>query len=283
MEAKTSYNLFLGRPWVHENGVVPSTLHQCMKYMKDGEVMKINANINPFTEKDSYFADAKIYLDSGKNYMEEHVEAGPIDLEDSKVQLASINMSKKRTEEVSIQLEPLRISSMKGKVITSSEYTSIEKTEESRKGKTPRWTSLFERIGRLIPRVSAFERLGCKDEREFPNNEVEDSNLTQSSYYITVEKDQDVDNTNDDIHEAPPQLKDCVQLTIHDLKELNLGTLEDPRPIFVCAYLTPEEEMKYFRLLVEFKDVFSWSYKEISGPSPRIVINHLGIKREHVL
>ncbi|WMV08712.1 hypothetical protein MTR67_002097 [Solanum verrucosum] len=70
IDAKTSYNLLLGRPWVHENGVVPSTLHQCMKYMKDGEVVKFDADINPCTETESYFADAKFYLDSGKSNME---------------------------------------------------------------------------------------------------------------------------------------------------------------------------------------------------------------------
>ncbi|KAH0726424.1 hypothetical protein KY290_002236 [Solanum tuberosum] len=61
--------------------------------------------------------------------------------------------------------EPLRISSKKGKEITSSHYTSIEKTKDSKEGKTPRQTSVFELIGRLTPRVSAFERLGRKDER----------------------------------------------------------------------------------------------------------------------
>ncbi|KAG5581662.1 hypothetical protein H5410_052289 [Solanum commersonii] len=60
--------------------------------------------------------------------------------------------------------EPLRISFKKGKEITSSNYTSIEKTKESKEGKTPRQTSVFERIGRLTPRVSTFEKLGCKNE-----------------------------------------------------------------------------------------------------------------------
>ena len=32
IDAKTSYNLFLGRPWVYENDVVPSTLYQCFKF-----------------------------------------------------------------------------------------------------------------------------------------------------------------------------------------------------------------------------------------------------------
>lgn len=38
IEAKTSYDLLLGKTWLHENGVVPSTLHQCFKYSHGGEV-----------------------------------------------------------------------------------------------------------------------------------------------------------------------------------------------------------------------------------------------------
>jgi len=270
--------------------------------------------------------------------------------------------------------EPLRISSKKGKEITSSHYTSIQETKESKEGKTPQRTSVFERIGRLTPRVSAFERLGRKDERGsskqvdeyattsktsvfhrlgtkrkslserrllehenqdscdvtddkeihsvFPSrmkrktvlsittdgslkvkrstivvtnqfhgetkkeedeaitvgSQMEDSNLTQSSYHITVEEGPDIDDTDDDVQEAPPQLEDGVQSTIDDLKELNQGIVEYPRPIFISALLTPEEERKYFKLLVEFKDVFAWSYREMSGLSPRIAIHHLGIK-----
>ncbi|CAA0832644.1 Unknown protein, partial [Striga hermonthica] len=36
IDAKTSYNMLLGRPWLHEYGVVPSTWHQCFKYCQDG-------------------------------------------------------------------------------------------------------------------------------------------------------------------------------------------------------------------------------------------------------
>ncbi|PHU27239.1 hypothetical protein BC332_05571 [Capsicum chinense] len=63
IDAKTSYNLLLGRPWLHENGVVTSTLHQRMKYMKDDEVVKVDTDIHPYTEIESYFADSKFYLD----------------------------------------------------------------------------------------------------------------------------------------------------------------------------------------------------------------------------
>ncbi|XP_070008233.1 uncharacterized protein [Nicotiana sylvestris] len=62
IDAKTSYNVLLGRPWIHENKVVPCTYHQCLKYY-EGEVEKtVVADDKPFTEAESHFADAKFYL-----------------------------------------------------------------------------------------------------------------------------------------------------------------------------------------------------------------------------
>jgi hypothetical protein len=44
---------------------------------------------------------------------------------------------------------------------------------------------------------------------------------------------------------APQQLEDGVQLTIDELVEINLGTEDDPWPMFVSASLTPEERKNY--------------------------------------
>jgi hypothetical protein len=35
IDVDTSYNALLGRPWMHVNRVLPSTLHQCFKFMKE--------------------------------------------------------------------------------------------------------------------------------------------------------------------------------------------------------------------------------------------------------
>ncbi|KAL0416579.1 UNVERIFIED_CONTAM: hypothetical protein Slati_3489800 [Sesamum latifolium] len=37
IDAKTSYNMLLGRPWLHKNAVVPSIWHQCFKYCRNGK------------------------------------------------------------------------------------------------------------------------------------------------------------------------------------------------------------------------------------------------------
>lgn len=49
IDAETSYNLLLGRPWIHANLIGPSTLHQCMKYVdKDDKVKTVVAEKHPF-------------------------------------------------------------------------------------------------------------------------------------------------------------------------------------------------------------------------------------------
>ncbi|KAA0054152.1 uncharacterized protein E6C27_scaffold131G00760 [Cucumis melo var. makuwa] len=61
INSRTTYKLLLGRPWIHGNGVVTSTLHHCFKFYQDG-VKKVEVDSNPFSEAESHFADAKFYL-----------------------------------------------------------------------------------------------------------------------------------------------------------------------------------------------------------------------------
>ncbi|KAL0379307.1 UNVERIFIED_CONTAM: hypothetical protein Sradi_3236200 [Sesamum radiatum] len=70
IDAKTSYNMLLGRPWLHEDAVVPSTWHQCSKYCCNGVVKKVLGDNKPFTEAESHFADAKYYIEGDKKVKE---------------------------------------------------------------------------------------------------------------------------------------------------------------------------------------------------------------------
>ncbi|KAK4391468.1 hypothetical protein Sango_1924600 [Sesamum angolense] len=66
IDAKTSYNMLLGRPWLYENAVVPSTWHQYFKYCRNGIVKKVLGDNKPFTEVELHFADAKYYIEDAK-------------------------------------------------------------------------------------------------------------------------------------------------------------------------------------------------------------------------
>jgi hypothetical protein len=67
---------------------------------------------------------------------------------------------------------------------------------------------------------------------------------------------------------------------VDELKELNLGTVDEPRSIFIITLLTPAEEKEYLELLTEYKDVFVWTYKEMPGLNPRVAVHRLSIKQE---
>jgi hypothetical protein len=63
IEANTSYSALLGRPWIHKYRVVPSTLHQCLKFLDgNGTQQCIIGNTNPYTIQEPHHADAKYYF-----------------------------------------------------------------------------------------------------------------------------------------------------------------------------------------------------------------------------
>src|SRR4051812_43818079 len=65
IDADTSYNLLLGRPWIYRNHVVPSTLHQIMKYVDaQGQVRTLVAEQRSFKGVENYFTDALLYQEA---------------------------------------------------------------------------------------------------------------------------------------------------------------------------------------------------------------------------
>ena len=65
IDVDISYNLLLGLPWIHRNFIVPSTLHQVMKYVDEDEKVRILiAERHPFKGVENYFTDSLLYQDS---------------------------------------------------------------------------------------------------------------------------------------------------------------------------------------------------------------------------
>ncbi|KAM2216075.1 hypothetical protein TB1_022183 [Malus domestica] len=100
----------------------------------------------------------------------------------------------------------------------------------------------------------------------------------QDVFHITIQKGKEDETPEEDVTAAPPQLEDGGQATDDHLKELNLGTKEEQKPIFVSALLRADEIEEYYQLLSEYKDVFAWTYKEMPGLDPVIAVHHLAVK-----
>jgi hypothetical protein len=62
IDAETSYRALLSRPWLHSNQVIPSTLHQCLKYIEDDKQKRIDGDVKPFGVHEIKFIDAQYFL-----------------------------------------------------------------------------------------------------------------------------------------------------------------------------------------------------------------------------
>ncbi|KAL0394733.1 UNVERIFIED_CONTAM: hypothetical protein Slati_4439500 [Sesamum latifolium] len=66
IDAKTSYNMLLSRPWLNANFVVPSIWLQRFKYCRNITMKKVLGDNKPFTKVEAHFADVKHYIDDAK-------------------------------------------------------------------------------------------------------------------------------------------------------------------------------------------------------------------------
>ncbi|KAK4407979.1 Transposon Tf2-12 polyprotein [Sesamum angolense] len=107
------------------------------------------------------------------------------------------------------------------------------------------------------------------------SNSVEE-NIAQT-YHITLIEDGEV--KEEDAKDPPAELEEGIKATIDELKEVNLGDIENPRPNYISASLTHGEEGTYIALLHEFKDVFAWLYMEMPGLDPKVAVHHLSVKK----
>ncbi|KAM2661039.1 hypothetical protein EV2_023392 [Malus domestica] len=157
--------------------------------------------------------------------------------------------------------------------------------------------SVMERLGeakepskmrKTTPEVEKIDRLAEKDDvrSSIPSRmkrqailevntvgslKVNTEEEAQDVFHITIQEGEEDEILKENVIAAPSQLEDGGQATVDDLKELNLGTSEEPKPIFVSALLSADEIEKYYQLLLEYKDIFAWTYKEMPGLDPIIV------------
>ncbi|KAA0031993.1 uncharacterized protein E5676_scaffold96G00810 [Cucumis melo var. makuwa] len=88
-------------------------------------------------------------------------------------------------------------------------------------------------------------------------------------------KESEIETPKKDIEDVPLSLEEGGQSTIDELKEVNLDIIKEPRPTFVGAALTNEEKDKYMSLLIEYRDIFAKSYKEMLRLDPKKVFDDM--------
>ena len=60
--------------------------------------------------------------------------------------------------------------------------------------------------------------------------------------------------------------------------QVNLGSQDDPKPIFISESLSLTERDELMVLVREYIDVFAWNYEDIPGLDPQVAMHRLNIK-----
>ena len=59
---------------------------------------------------------------------------------------------------------------------------------------------------------------------------------------------------------------------------MNIGSIEDPKNVYISVTCTEEEKEKFIDLFKEFKDIFAWSYSDLRGFDPGVIQHAIPIK-----
>ncbi|XP_050160362.1 uncharacterized protein LOC126633865 [Malus sylvestris] len=107
----------------------------------------------------------------------------------------------------------------------------LGRLEENRKfSRNKETTSKEEKLDRLAEKAQ-------EDDTEEESQDV---------FHITIQESKEYEIPEEDVTAAPPQLEDGGQSTVDDLKELNLGSKKEQKPIFVSALLSADEVEEYY-------------------------------------
>nr|GMD36083.1 uncharacterized protein LOC109150426 [Ipomoea batatas] len=145
-------------------------------------------------------------------------------------------------------------------------------------GKVESQRSVFDRLGsnpKTSKRKSVNDRLGVvQDVKNNASRPVEVESFKRLRSMIPSRGNEESVGSSDDV--VPLQGKEVSSFHITLCDET---PIENPRPIFISTLLSNEDEEIYVALLKEYIDVFAWTYKEMPGLDPKVVVHRLAVKK----
>ena len=84
-----------------------------------------------------------------------------------------------------------------------------------------------------------------------------------------------LNDSNEFENEINKKLEKKIELMEPTLEIINLGNDENPRLIKIVSTLNEKEKKDLQELLMEFQEVFAWSYKDMPRINPEITQHHI--------
>jgi hypothetical protein len=291
-DAPLDYNLLLGRSWVDSMRVVVSTLFRVLRFPHQGKVVTVDqlAFFNADTRTGNVLFIAKTppgYENVGVGLLKDSLLMGtfpippPPDI--PRPSVASINMISIVPHEFHVSVDPWIVPDL-GDHVHFGDVMSLSPVEFA-----------YQAIQSETPSTSSFDELSpdpfCVI---FPTDEMIMSVLDDTPWddghhrSILFLEQQTLENYQRILTLSTVVVISTVPQSTHDVfAEGNLSNIFPTIPIDIVvkpgivenvhigASCSPEEIVTYTALFKEFHDIFAWSYEEIPGIDPAIIVHEI--------
>ncbi|XP_073138571.1 uncharacterized protein [Henckelia pumila] len=239
-----NFQALLGRDWIHANHCIPSSMHQFLMFWIGDDVEVVQADSQPF-QASSSVVESRYY----------NGDFGPIKFygKNKSGQPKSVYMETLKTNEMfDIILKTTVIAPPRPMMIEFHQVELEVAATSIRKAQVQQTIDLIR--DSLLWEVNGSEII-----YEEESNSFEELQLGDLAY-------------------APSQLEDHQPQVQDPLEEVNLGDLDNPKPVYISVLLSDELKVKMRKLLAEFRDCFAWSYEDMPGLDRHLVEHRLPIK-----
>ncbi|KAI5407865.1 hypothetical protein KIW84_053922 [Lathyrus oleraceus] len=302
MDIHPAYSCLLGRPWIHEAGAVTSTLHQKLKFVKNGKLVIVGgekvllvSHLSSFSYVEaedevgtpfqalSIVAEKRIWAPmSSLKGAKKIVEEGNVDQWGRMVEVSD---NKGRTGlgfqrgSSTARIEDMQLSFRSGGFIHGNKQhlaVVLEDDEEEdctnfvTHGKAcNNWTAVDVPIilhrSKLVPKPIEYNDPSPSRNFEF--------------HVFEAEEESDIE-VSDELSRLLDQDEKTIQSFEEQIELVNLGSEDDVKEVKIGSRLCLDVKKGLIDLLREYSDVFTWSYQDIPGLDSEIVEHRMPLKPE---
>ncbi|KAI5438115.1 hypothetical protein KIW84_024019 [Lathyrus oleraceus] len=281
MDIHPAYSCLLGRPWIHEAGTITSTLHQKLKFVKNGKLVIVGGE---------------------KTLLVSHLSSfSYVEVED----------------EVGTMLQALSIAEVKKIGAPMSSFKDAQKIIED--GSSDQWCRMVE-VAENMNRVDlGFQRglsnVKVKDMQpsfhedctnfvthgkachnwivvdvpvivhrsRLVSKPIKYNDLTPSPNieFLVFNVEEEIDEeVSDELSRLLEHEEKAIQPFEEHIELVNLGSEDDVKEVKIGSQMCPEVKKRLIDLLRECSDVFAWSYQDMPGSDSEILEHRLSLKLE---
>ncbi|RDX78066.1 hypothetical protein CR513_41713, partial [Mucuna pruriens] len=294
MDIRPAYNCLLGRPWIHDTGAVPSSLHQKVKFVADGRL------INVLGEKEM------MYVEGDEEALETTFQAleivGTTRVEGEKgipkpskaaIMAAKILINngfepgkglRKKLDDIA---KLVKIQENPGQArLSYNEMIKKGKPGSKVPGKQlikPNLYQYFSSGGIMILEQVAAVKNQLVESAEWVHPMALDTKASSQINNATFTPD-DIDKCSRQEEEEEIEEETLRELeSTEELEVINLSEGEGVKEIWVGKLILMDVKQGLTELLREYANIFAWSYRDMLGLDTTIVEHRLPLNPDAIL